>query len=97
MTPLDVFESVFTPSTLVVTTFLGLAFGAFFWATMPRVLWSRVLIVYLPALVFMVTTAVGRYIDGSALWPAWLAAATLWSWSIAVAMAGVAIRRRLGI
>lgn len=93
---MDVYLSVFQPTTLFVTTFLGVAYGAFFWATMTRVSAFRVLIVYLPAAVFMLTSCLARYIDGSHLWPAWLAALTLWTWAVCISLAAVAVRRRLG-
>lgn len=95
MTPWEVFLSVFEPTTIVADTLLGVAFGVFFWHTMTRVVWWRVAIVWLPALTFMVATSAGRYVDGSTLWPAWLAAAVLWSWSVLVAITTSLAWRRI--
>ena len=94
MTPWDVFLSVFEPTTIAADTLLGVAFGVFFWHTMQRVTHWRVAIVWLPSVTFMVATSAGRYVDGSALWPAWLAAAVLWTWAVMVAVVSAYAWRR---
>jgi hypothetical protein len=95
MTPLDAFMSVFEPSTLAVSTFLGIALAAFFWSTLQRVTPSCLVTAWLPALTFMVIVSIGRYIDGSTLWPAWLAAGCLWTWAMSVCAVSVWTWRRV--
>lgn len=95
MTPWETFMSVFEPTTVTMVTALGVIFAVFFWNTMLRVTGPRMTIVWLPSFIFMVATGAGRYVDGSLLWPAWIAATCLWTWAVLVSIGCTSVWRQI--